>query len=452
MPILRAINDILFNLNHTTVSTRGLRAAKSIARIDLEVYFEALQNLFDPLENPTGALPLNMAENKLCWHMLESKIKDITTRSAVPTWVAGYTDPMGEASVREAVAGFLSRHLTKCPIEPELIGLSAGASSVIELTSYILAESGDVAVIPAPSYPVYKQDLGTVGQMERHDLVIHHHLTEQTESRLSVSHLEKTLDSIKDQGKHFRMLILTQPDNPTGIIYSEEELRTFSSWCIDQKIHLVVNEIYGLSLIDTQHPDLQNLYDRPQSFYSFANILHESESPYLHLWYAFSKDFGISGFRVGLIYSKNEWFWKGFANLNIGHMVSNYVQWLLREILRDDQFVTDYIHTNQKLLTESVAIVIKKMQELDIPFIAPRGSLFVWIDLSEFLVTLTQEAENKFWMEVFRSTGILLTPGSGFGHSKRGQFRIVCTFLQKSDLKIAMSKLGAYVVSIRNSK
>ena len=135
----------------TSLSSRGARAADTTLRIDYGAYCEAIGNAYHPTDNLTGALPLNVAENRLSWLDLKAKIEAITSENEVPEWVPGYTSARGAPEFREAIASFLAKHLTGCPIDPEHLGVSAGASSVIEMTSFILADAGDVAVIPAPS-------------------------------------------------------------------------------------------------------------------------------------------------------------------------------------------------------------------------------------------------------------------------------------------------------------
>jgi len=161
----------------TSLSDRGARAAGSPLRIDYAAYREAVENLYDPIDNPTGALPLNVAENRLSWPELEAKIETITATHEIPPWVPGYTAARGSPEFREAAASFIAEHLTGCPIDPEHLGVSAGATSVIEMTSFILADAGDVAVIPAPCYPVYRQDIGNLSGLERYDLVTHQDLS-----------------------------------------------------------------------------------------------------------------------------------------------------------------------------------------------------------------------------------------------------------------------------------
>ena len=113
-------------MTKTSLSSRGARAANTPLRIDYGAYSEAIRNPYHPTDTPNGALTLNVAENRLSWLDLKAKIEAITSENEVPTWVPGYTSSRGAPECREAVASFLSEHLTGCPIDPEHLGVSAG--------------------------------------------------------------------------------------------------------------------------------------------------------------------------------------------------------------------------------------------------------------------------------------------------------------------------------------
>ena len=63
--------------------------------------------------------------------------------------------------MRAEVARFMEEKLCKCPVDADAIGFSAGASAIVEVSSFVLADAGDVVVIPAPSYSMYTKDFGT---------------------------------------------------------------------------------------------------------------------------------------------------------------------------------------------------------------------------------------------------------------------------------------------------
>lgn len=87
-------------MNSTTLASRGRAAGEAVLRVDMELYFQARENLYDPETNPHGAFPLNVAENRLLWHRLRDRIQTIFHKGVIPDWVAGYTSSLGAAEVR----------------------------------------------------------------------------------------------------------------------------------------------------------------------------------------------------------------------------------------------------------------------------------------------------------------------------------------------------------------
>lgn len=432
--------------SQNTLSHRGSQAADKPMRIDLEIYNQAIENQYHEIENPKGAFPMNVAENHLSWEMLREKIQSITKAKNIPDWVSSYGDPAGVFSFREATAKFLSDFLIKKEIPADSLAFSVGATSVIEMTSFLLADHGDTAVIPAPSYPVYTADIGVVPGVKRYDLQTHTTIDALKKGvPISMGQLEKAKTEIETHGSRFRMLMLTSPDNPTGAIYTASQLSLLADWCIKHEIHLIVNEIYGLSPIDINHPDIKSDYPDPISFVSFGELMAEKKNPYLHFWYSFSKDLGISGFRVGLLHSYNEDLINGYRNAGLSHAVSNYTQWVLQEVLEDLGFMRNFIAANQKALTESYVIVVRCLKVLRIPYNPSYGSLFVWMDMSEFLIEDSDQGQHELWLDIFEKTGILFTPGAGFGHIKKGLFRVVISSLSHQALAVAMERFKEFV-------
>ena len=429
-----------------SLALRGQALASNPARIDMELFADAMENHYHETDNPEGAFALNMAENNIMGQRMREKLDELLAQSKLPQWVMQYTELAGHPEVRESVANFMQRHFGSKAITAENILFSAGASASLEVASFVLANPGDVVVIPAPAYPMYTNDLGVKSEMERYDLQTHdavHGLASL--ALVTVEHLERALAELTAQHKVFKLLMITSPDNPTGSIYSEAQLRQIANWCMDHKIHLMVNEIYALSQINTEHPDIASDYVDPPAYVSFSNMMAEYNSEYLHMIYALSKDFAISGLRFGIIHSLNESFMTGLGGANIPHMVSNLTQWLLGELFKDEKFVVDYVAENQKRLTANYLIMVKALRGMDVPYTPSRGSLFIWADFSKFLRENTAEAEMRFWQDIYEATGVLLTPGVGFQHLQHGLYRVVYTVVEPEALTIAMGRLSKFI-------
>ncbi|RKF37073.1 hypothetical protein BCY89_05325 [Sphingobacterium siyangense] len=431
------------------ISSRGKRAYHTVVRPDFELYFEASKNIYHAVDNPHGTFPLNVADNNLNWPILRERLQHIAATKEIPEWVSGYTSGLGHETFRAALAEFLGNFLANRPLDPENIGVAAGATAVIELSAIILADKGDVAVFPAPAYPVYSRDIMNKAGVERYDLITHHDSAAiHRGPTLSIEHLEKAKQDIEHQGSNFKLLVVTNPDNPTGGLYTAEQLETIADWCIERKIHFIVNEIYGLVTINTTDPAIVDDYSDHHQFTSFLSLIHKKNSPYLHQWYALSKDLGISGMRVGMVYSLNQAFLTAFNNLNLPHMVSNHTQWLMENVLGDQEFMRNFLDAQHQALTKGYIIVVEILKKLAIPFVPSYGSLFIWADFSKYLVEETLAAEIEFWKTLYKNTGILLTPGIGFGHTKRGMFRIVYTCFDDEALLVAMKRIQHYLADL----
>ena len=429
-----------------SLSARGHHLATTPSRIDHALFMEAKQNLYDPEDNPSGSFPLNVAENQVMAPVIKAKLMTLLKNNEMSDWVMGYTHYLGHPEVRMMIARFMEQHLCDCTIHPDTLGLSAGATAIVEVTAFLLANPGDVVVIPAPGYPMYTNDFGIKAGISRYDLQTHDNLQEiSTKAPVTTDLLERTWAILKAEGRCFKILLISSPDNPTGCRYEEDQLRALARWCIEHQVHMIVNEIYGLSLIDTTPIDHPSSAHGQDEYVSFAKIMEEFASDYLHLWYAFSKDFGMSGLRCGVVHSLNKGFIAGLENINVPHMVSNMSQWMIKEMLSDDEFIKNYIEQNKKQITRSYQWVVAALKLLDVPFIPSRGGIFVWIDLSSYLDADSDEAETALWMNIYKQTGVLLTPGLEFKHSKKGLFRMVYTAVSFDHLKVAVERLSAYL-------
>ncbi len=431
----------------SSISKRGQVISQSPLRTDLDISFEAQKDQYHPVENPEGTFPLNIAENRLQWPLLKKQFQAICAQNIIPDWVLGYTSPLGDMYFRKAIGEFYEQYLCSSKINPEQLAVSPGATGIIELSALILADTNNMCAIPAPAYPVYEKDLQNIAEVRRFDII---NDSEERDLKkinpITLNDIKKAHKRIKKNGERLKMLVLTSPDNPTGIKYSSKQIKKIAEWCIEKRIHLIVNEIYALSTININHPAIQVDY-KQSKFQSFLDIMSEYQNDYLHHWYSLSKDFGISGFRVGIVYTHNVDFIKAYENLNVGHTVSNHTQWMLAEFLKDHRFIDQYVADNQHLLTQSYVAIISLLQKYKIPYAPARGGLFIWVDLSQFLIKHTAESDANFWLDLYKKTGVLLTPGNGFGHRAFGKYRLVYPYINIEDLNVALNRLEKYFSS-----
>ena len=158
------------------------------------------------------------------------------------------------------------------------------------------------------------------------------------------------------------MLILTNPDNPTGGIYTKDQLLA---------LHGMVPHPSGASgggidlrFIITQHipPRHQRQLQRRCGISFLRQHRAGKKSDYLHPGMYFVQGLRRLGLPRGMVYSLNTVFRAAFNNLSPPGMVSNYAQWTFEQVLSDHAFVKQYIQTNQQRLTENFATATRVLE------------------------------------------------------------------------------------------
>lgn len=424
-----------------SLSERGQAAVNQPLRADFDLFFSAMEDRYHPLENPDGKLVLCVAENVHQSARMREKLRRIAS-GKIPDWVPGYTAVVGSPELRQATCRMLERLLDTRDLDPANMAAAAGAAAVIEMSAVLLGDPGDCVVIPGPAYMAYTPDLRNKAGLKRHDL----HPRDQSMGAQYHIGLEDLERAYAELGDRFRILLLTQPNNPTGQVFSARQLEEFADWCIERRIHMVVNEIYLFSRFDQSHPVLrEHLFPAGEvSFQPFLPILNRRRSPFLHWWYAISKDFGLSGLRLGFAYTCNQDLIKAWGNYGAPSMASNHTQWMLAEIFRDTEWTRDFLSRSRHSLTESYATVIQVLAG-KVRHSAAVGSPFVWFDLSACLEDDTIAAEQALWQRIYDETGILLSAPNGMGSPKRGWYRLVHSCVPLDHLKVAMQRFSKWL-------
>ena len=147
----------------------------------------------------------------------------------------GYSPPGGIFELRDAVADFYQRHFRlQTSLEQVIIG--PGAKALIYMIFNIV--QGDV-IIPSPAWIGYAPQAGLINK-PYHILPLDH----KSGYRLNPEELNDFLGSLP---KKQHLLILNNPNNPTGALYSAEELKALTQVCRKHNVLVLADEIYALT-------------------------------------------------------------------------------------------------------------------------------------------------------------------------------------------------------------
>ena len=151
-------------------------------------------------------------------------------RHALAQEPIGYTDSLGIAPLREAIAAHY-RAQYDLAVDPGEVVVTTGSSAAFQLAFLAAFEAGDRVALAAPGYPAYRNILTALG--------IEPVLIEVDEN----SHYQPNLELLAEAGP-LDGLVIASPANPTGTMIAAADLARLAGWCRDRGIRLISDEIY----------------------------------------------------------------------------------------------------------------------------------------------------------------------------------------------------------------
>src|SRR5437773_7883389 len=151
-------------------------------------------------------------------------------RRALAAVRIGYTDALGVAPLREAIAGHY-RDRYGIAIEPGEIVVTTGSSAAFQLAFLAAFEPGDRVALAAPGYPAYRNILSA--------LDLEPVLIEVGEN----AHYQPNPELLAEAGE-LAGLIVASPANPTGTMIPAADLERLTEYCRERDVRLVSDEIY----------------------------------------------------------------------------------------------------------------------------------------------------------------------------------------------------------------
>jgi aspartate aminotransferase len=194
--------------------------------------------------------------------------------------VVEYSHSAGNFSYREKLAKYYKSK--EIDISPDEIIVTAGASEAILFAIQSIMDPGDEIIIPEPFYANYNGFAINSG-------VKVCPIKSSIEGSFALPPIE---DFEKAVNKNTKAIMVCNPNNPTGYLYSKDELNTLKEIALKYDLYLIADEVYREFVYDgNEHFSVMNLKGLEQN-----SILIDSVS----------KRYSACGFRIGCIISKNK--------------------------------------------------------------------------------------------------------------------------------------------------
>ena len=370
-------------------------------------HFACKKDPYDAQSNPGGYINLGTAENYLLWDVLEEKLRSFGGITAQATH---YDFPGGSLALRTGLAEFLRDQFhARREITPDSIIVGAGTSTLLDMISFALCEEGEGILIPAPYYSGFNADLRARARV----VPIPVPLSSTDGYELSVSAFQQALAEARHSGIRVRAILLSSPNNPLGKVYSEPSLRALISFAKENDLHCILDEIYAHSVYAESGP-------RFVSGLSFP----PGDSRHVHFIYGFAKDFGLSGFKIGVFHSLDQELVAVMRELVYFSPVSTYTQALMTEMISDRKWVTRLLDLNRERLGRTYSWLQAQLRTEKIHALDAQAGFFLWLDLRDRLESPTMASETRLWERVFKESRVSILPGSTFASNEPGWFRL----------------------------
>lgn len=394
----------------------------------VSAHFEAEADAFDSKLNPNGAINLGTAENHLMDEESRQRISQLIPKC---DYHLHYAEFRGIKSLRIELARFLETASCIRNISPDQIVIGNGVSSLLESLAYTLFDPGDGILIPSPCYSGYHDDFSARMNVK----VITAPMDATQKFKLDIERLENSYEQASRSGEKIKAILVNNPNNPLGHIYSESVLKSLVEFAKQKELQIISDEIYAHSFIGGQKT--KSLLEIGRDY-----------SPNIHMLYGLAKDFGLSGFKFGLVVSQNDRLLKALATNAYFYNVSTYTQALVEQLLKDQSGTHAFLNLyHQRLRFALQHFETCNQSSINVEYIQPQGGHFVFLYLGGFLKAITYEEEMRLFEKIWNEVRVNVTPGQFFSCPEPGWFRL-CFANQPELISEAFQRLQKHLSKV----
>jgi len=314
----------------------------------------------------------------------------------------GYTDSKGLFAARKAVMHDCQRKgIPDVQIDDIYIG--NGVSELILLSMQALLNSGDEILIPAPDYPLWTASVNLAGGK-----AVHYICDEAADWYPDLADIESKITP-RTKG-----LVIINPNNPTGAVYSEEVLRQLVALAERHNLIIFSDEIYDRILYDDAVHFSPAAFSDDILFLTFSGL---------------SKNYRAAGFRAGWLIvsgakSRAKSYIEGLTALASMRLCSNVPsQFAIQTALGGYQSIQELVLPNGRLRRQRDEAYDKLTQMPGITCVKPKGAFYMFpkIDVEQYHI----KDDQKFVLDLLIDQKILLVQGTGFNWPQPDHFRVV---------------------------
>ena len=315
-----------------------------------------------------------------------------------------YAITWGAQNFRDALAKKQSKYMNLDLDSNKNIVITCGSTEAMMAAMMSVCDPNDKVIVFSPFYENYGADTILCGANPIY-VPLHPPVFNFNKEELE--------NAFKQNPK---ALILCNPSNPCGKVFSKEELEYIASLAIKYDTYVITDEVYEHIVYapykHTYFASLPGMFERTISCSSL------------------SKTYSITGWRLGYCIAPEniiEQIKKVHDFLTVGAAAP-----LQEAAVVGLKFKDDYYDELQKLYTHKKDLFINGLKELNIPHTEPQGAYYVMVDISEF----GYDSDLDFCVDLIKNVGVAAVPGSSFFKEEENRY-IRFHFAKKDETLLA---------------
>jgi len=338
--------------------------------------------------------------------------------SAMQNGYTHYTPAAGIFEARQAVAGFVTRML-KTEVDPAEVVLVPGSKNVLLFTLLACIEPGDEVILPDPGYPAYASQVNFLGAVPK---VVT--LREETGFRMDLEELASVVTP------KTRMLIINTPQNPTGGVLTEEDVRFVCDLAQEHDLIVVSDEIYS------------------QLVYGFDHVSPLSQPGMRErtvLMDGVSKSYAMTGWRLGYAVAPKALAAKlDQLMINSSSCAAAFTQIAAIEALSAPESA-HAVNRMVKVFEHRRDLIVDGLNEIPgIRCTRPQGAFYAFPNVEG-----TGFGERELADRLLSEAGVAVLPGTAFGEAGKGYIRIAYT-QSEDELLRGLQRIKEFVATNRS--
>lgn len=379
-----------------------------------DIPFSGIRKFFDIVSEMPDAISLGVGEPDFDtpWHIRDEGIYSLEKGRTF------YTSNAGLKELKVEIANYLKRRQGIIYDYNKEILVTVGGSEAIDIGMRVLLNPGEKALIPQPSYVSYEPCVILAGGVP---VIIN--LKEENEFRLTAKELR---DAITDKTK---VLVLPFPNNPTGAILEEKDLREIAEVCVEKDIFVMSDEIYAELTYKEKHISIAQMPGMQE-----RTILING----------FSKAYAMTGWRLGY----------ACGPANIMEQMLKVHQYAIMCAPTTSQYAAVEALKNgdadvqemREAYNQRRRYLVHAFREMGLECFEPFGAFYIFPSIQEFGMT-----SDEFATRLLKEEKVAVVPGTAFGACGEGFLRISYAY-SLENLKIAIGRIRNFVERLRREK